>query len=59
MIERLQIHEIYGQLIHIEEAFRTCKSDLNLRPVYVWKDAHIKAHLMVCFTALLMYWRKN
>jgi len=48
------IHGVYSQLSHIENAFRTCKSDFNLRPVYVWKDEHIKAYLMICFTALLM-----
>ena len=52
--DRAKIHEVYGQLINIEDSFRICKTDLNARPIYVHTDEHIKAHLLVCFTALLV-----
>lgn len=52
--DRSKIHEVYGQLINIEDSFRICKTDLNARPIYVHTDEHIKAHLLVCFTALLV-----
>jgi hypothetical protein len=43
----------YHGLWHIEETFRISKHDLKIRPVYHWKPARIKAHLAVCFAALL------
>lgn len=49
-----KIHEVYGQLINIEDAFRICKSDLNVRPMFVHTDDHIRAHLLICFTSLLI-----
>ncbi len=52
--DRSKIHEVYGQLINIEDSFRICKTDLNARPIFVHTDEHIKAHLLVCFTALLV-----
>ncbi len=52
--DQAKIHEVYGQLINIEDSFRVCKTDLNARPIYVHTDEHIKAHLLVCFTSLLV-----
>ena len=49
-----KVHKVYGELSKIEESFRICKSDLNTRPMFVRKDEHIEAHLMVCFTSLLI-----
>lgn len=49
-----KIHQVYGELSKIEESFRICKSDLNARPMFVHTDKHIKAHFMICFTALLI-----
>lgn len=43
----------YHGLWHIEETFRISKHDLKIRPVYHWRPARIKAHLAVCFAALL------
>jgi hypothetical protein len=42
----------YHDLWQIEENFRVSKTDLNARPVYVWTDAHIHAHFLICFLAL-------
>ncbi len=41
----------YMQLVFVEEAFRTLKGDLNLRPIYHYKTQRIEAHLFVAFLA--------
>jgi hypothetical protein len=41
----------YMQLVFVEEAFRTLKSDLAIRPVYHQKPKRIEAHLFVAFLA--------
>ena len=38
----------------IEDCFRIGKSDLEMRPVFVRNENRIKAHLLVCFIALLV-----
>ena len=38
----------------IESAFRDLKSFLDIRPVYVWTEAHVKAHYSVCVLAHLL-----
>lgn len=44
----------YHGLSRIEDSFRTIKSDLDGRPVFVRKDEHIDAHFLICFIALTM-----
>ncbi len=41
----------YMQLVFVEEAFRTLKGDLNLRPIYHHRADRIEAHLFVAFLA--------
>jgi hypothetical protein len=41
----------YMQLVFVEEAFRTLKGDLGLRPIYHHKPERIQAHLFVAFLA--------
>ena len=41
----------YMQLVFVEEAFRTLKGDLGLRPIYHYKPKRIEAHLFVAFLA--------
>jgi len=41
----------YMQLVFVEEAFRTLKGDLGLRPIYHHKPQRIEAHLFVAFLA--------
>lgn len=50
-VETLLAH--YHGLWHIEETFRISKHDLKIRPVFHWKPARIKAHLAICFAALV------
>ena len=47
-----KILDVYHNLWHIEESFRVTKSDLNTRPIYVYTNEHIEAHLLTCFVAL-------
>ena len=41
----------YMQLVFVEEAFRTLKGDLGLRPIYHHRFDRIEAHLFVAFLA--------
>ena len=38
----------YKQLIEVEEAFRTLKHTLELRPIYHRPDDRIRAHVLLC-----------
>ena len=51
--ERDLIDKYHG-LSRIEDSFRITKSDLEGRPVYVNRPAHINAHFLICFIALTM-----
>src|SRR5512137_950436 len=44
----------YKQLIEVERAFRTLKTTLELRPIYHRKEQRIRAHILLCFLALLL-----
>ena len=45
------IWRCYMQLCHVEEAFRTLKGDLGVRPIFHQTPARIEAHLFVAFLA--------
>lgn len=45
------IWRCYMQLVLVEEAFRTLKGDLALRPVYHHNPERIEAHLFIAFLA--------
>ena len=47
--------ENYGQLWHIEKAFRMSKTDLRIRPIYHRLKHRIKAHICIAFTAYTIY----
>ena len=49
-----EVGELYHGQWKIEECFRILKTDLEARPVYVWKDEHIHGHFMMCYVALCM-----
>lgn len=46
----------YIQLTEVEDAFRTEKHDLGMRPIYHQKKDRTQAHILVCFLSLSM-WR--
>jgi hypothetical protein len=41
----------YMLLVEVEEAFKTLKMDLSVRPIYHQKDKRIEAHIFVAFVA--------
>ncbi len=47
-----QIIAAYGQLSKVEDCFRITKFNIHTRPIYVWTEAHIEAHFLICFIAL-------
>jgi len=47
--------ENYGQLWHIEKAFRISKTDLRIRPMYHRRRRRIEAHVLVAFVAYTIY----
>ena len=50
----LDIVDIYGELWKIEDSFRVLKSDLNMRPVYVFNRDSLEGHFLICFLSLLV-----
>jgi len=47
--------ENYGQLWHIEKAFRISKTDLRIRPMFHRRRRRIEAHVLVAFVAYTIY----
>jgi len=45
----------YIQLTQAEAAFRIHKSDLSLRPIWHQKEHRVKAHILVCFLAYVLW----
>lgn len=47
----------YKDLSQVEWAFRSLKTmDLQVRPIYHWKDERIKAHVFLCMLAYYVEW---
>ena len=44
----------YREKVVIESAFRDIKSFVEVAPVYVWTEAHVKAHYTVCVLSHLI-----
>jgi len=44
----------YRELWHVEQAFRMSKYDLQARPIFHHEQDAIKAHLLICFVALIV-----
>ena len=48
------IHDRYKDLALVESAFRTCKSTLELRPIYVRSEASTYGHVLVVMLAYMI-----
>jgi len=48
--------DTYIQLTEVEDAFRTAKHDLGIRPIFHQKQDRTQAHILVCFLSLAL-WR--
>lgn len=46
---------IAQQRYKIEDCFRVMKTHFNGRPIYHRKPERIRAHFLICYTALLIY----
>jgi transposase len=50
-----EVWTTYIQLVHVEEAFRIDKSQLDMRPLYHQKKDRVRAHIFVCFLAYCLW----
>jgi transposase len=50
-----ELWSMYMQLNDAEAAFRTLKQDLSIRPIYHQLDSRVRAHVLVCFLAYVLY----
>lgn len=50
-----KLWEQYIQLTEVETAFRTLKSEVQLRPIYHWVEPRVEAHVMLAFIAYAMW----
>jgi hypothetical protein len=48
------IADAYKQLVHIERGWRDLKGALELRPVFHHREDRIRAHIQLCWLALLL-----
>jgi len=47
----------YKDLKHVEQAFRTMKTtDINVRPIRVWTEQHVRGYIFGCFLAYAATW---
>ncbi len=49
-----KVIEIYQWLWKIEESFRVMKTNLKARPIFVWTQASIRGHFVICYLALVI-----
>lgn len=50
-----QVIENYGNLWHIEKAFRISKTDLRIRPIFHRLKRRIESHLIIAFCSYKLY----
>jgi transposase len=50
-----ELWRTYVQLSEAEAAFRIQKSDLQIRPIWHQTEERVKAHILVCFVAYVMW----
>jgi hypothetical protein len=50
-----KLWEYYIQLVAVEEAFKTLKGDLSVRPIFHQKEKRIEAHIFIAFLAYCLH----
>jgi transposase len=50
-----KLWNLYLLLVSVEEAFRTLKADLGIRPIYHQLENRIEAHIFIAFMAYCLY----
>lgn len=53
-LSNMQVISYYQELWHVEQAFRMSKTDLQTRPIFHYTHEAIKAHVLLCFMALMI-----
>jgi transposase len=53
-IDALEAIHQYRQLWRIEESFRTIKSTMKTRPIFLQTQKHIEGHFVMCFLGFLL-----
>ncbi|MCY4589407.1 MAG: transposase, partial [Alphaproteobacteria bacterium] len=48
--------EAYKSLATVERAFRIAKTDLKIRPVWVYTEDHVRGHVFLCMLAYYVEW---
>lgn len=54
VLANTEIVKHYQSLWHVEQAFRMSKTDLKTRPIFHYTHDAVKAHVLLCFMALMM-----
>jgi transposase len=49
-----EVHDRYNDLARVESAFRTVKSDLEIRPVYVHSEESTRGHVLIVMLAYMI-----
>jgi hypothetical protein len=50
-----QLWSYYLQLVEVEQAFKTLKGDLAIRPIFHRQEARIEAHIFIAFLAYALH----
>jgi transposase len=50
-----EMWKFYTQLVQVEEAFKTLKGELAIRPIHHQKERRIEAHIFVAFVAYALH----
>ncbi|HKQ82865.1 MAG TPA: IS1634 family transposase [Steroidobacteraceae bacterium] len=50
-----KLWEYYIQLVAVEEAFKTLKGDLSIRPIFHQREKRIEAHIFIAFLAYCLH----
>jgi transposase len=50
-----KLWEYYLQLVAVEEAFKTLKGDLAIRPIFHQKESRIEVHIFIAFLAYCLH----
>lgn len=50
-----KLWEYYLQLVSVEEAFKTLKGDLAIRPIYHQRESRIEEHIFIAFLAYCLH----
>lgn len=54
ILSEVKVISYYQELWNVEQAFRMSKTDLQTRPIFHYTHDAIKAHVLLCFMALMM-----